>query len=80
MRTKKKGCSVAMRSRIERICRERGTTRYRLSKDSGVSEAVLWKWERAGLDRAQFGLVLRVARALEVPVEDLYEEEREGVI
>lgn len=47
----------------------------RLARESGVSDCVLSKWERIGLERAQLGLVVRVARALGVPVEDLYSDE-----
>ncbi len=64
-----------MRSRIGDLRERRGLSQRRLARESGVSDCVLSKWERAGLDRAQLGLVVRVARALGVPVEDLYSEE-----
>lgn len=64
-----------MKSRIAKLCSERGMSAYRLSKEAGISRSVLTKWERVGIYRAQFGSILRVARALEVSVEDLYESE-----
>ena len=64
-----------MRSRIAVLLRERGMSAYRLSRDSGVSRSVISKWERAGLERAELGCLVRVARVLEVHVEDLFESD-----
>lgn len=69
-----------MRSRIEEICHARGMSVYRLSKETGIPTTTFSAWKRRGLEKASFGAMLRVARALEVPVEDLYEDERKGVI
>ena len=73
---KKRGSDMArMRSRIERLCRRRGLSVYRLSKETGIPTCTFTSWKKKGLEKASFGAMVKVARALRVPVEDLYEEE-----
>ncbi|WP_276869200.1 helix-turn-helix transcriptional regulator [Enorma massiliensis] len=64
-----------MRSRVAKLRRQRGISAYRLAKEAGVSRSMLTKWERDGIYHAELGCAVKVARALRVPVEDLYEEE-----
>ena len=64
-----------MKSRIEEICHGRGMSVYRLSKETGIPTTTFSAWKRRGLEKASLGAMLRVARALGVPVEELYEEE-----
>lgn len=64
-----------MRSRIAELCGKRGISRYRLAREAGISRSAITAWERRGLDRAELGAMVRVARALGVGVEDLYERE-----
>lgn len=61
-----------MESRIAELARERGISVYRLAKDAGVTTSAVYKWERAGLDRAELGLMARVAEVLGCRIEDLY--------
>lgn len=62
-----------MKSKIKGICAERGISVYRLAKATGISEQAFNKWERKGLDKAQFGCMVRIAKELDCSLEDLYE-------
>lgn len=64
-------------SRLRRLREERGLSQNRLAKEAGVTHAAVRHWERYGTERMQLGCAVRVARALGVRVEDVYEEGRE---
>lgn len=64
-----------IKSKVQRLCKERGITVYRLAEASGVAHDTIYGWRKRGLDGATLGCVLKVARALGVRVEDLFEEE-----
>lgn len=63
-----------LKSKVQRLCEQRGTTIYRLAEESGVAPDTIYGWRKRGLDGATLGCLLRVARVLDVRVEDLYEE------
>lgn len=63
-----------LESRVQELCRSRGMTEYELAGRSGVAVDTIYGWRRRGLDGATLGCVLRVARALGVSVEDVFEE------
>ena len=63
---------------VERLRRERGMSQRELGRASGVPGQVISRWERVGTDRASFALMARVARALEVPMEDLLDGPARG--
>lgn len=56
---------------IERLRKGRGWSRYRLARELGVTEKAVAKWERGGIERAQYALMRRLARMFQVPMEDL---------
>ena len=62
-----------MRSRIEEIAKDRGVSLYRLAKDARITTAVIYKWRKHGIERAQRGVMARVADALGCKVDDLFE-------
>lgn len=62
-----------MRSRVRKLAEAKYPTLVAFYKAAGISEATLRKWERRGLFKAQFGVLLRVADALDCEVTDLYE-------
>lgn len=62
-----------MRSNIERIAKDRGMSLYRLAKEAGITQNAIYKWRKAGIDRAQLGVMARVAAALGCKVDDLFE-------
>lgn len=61
-------------SQIKELRRRRGMTARELAERVGVTQRVVFKWERYGTERMQLGCAVRVARALGVRVEDVYEE------
>lgn len=61
-----------MQSKIKELAEARGMTLYELSRRTGLTPNALYKWERVGLDKAQFGAVLKVAEALGCDPRDLY--------
>lgn len=61
-------------SKVRELCRLRGMTEYELATRSGVSVDTIYGWRRRGLDGATLGCLLRVARALGVAIEDVFEE------
>lgn len=62
-----------MRSNIERIAKDRGMSLYRLAKEAGITQTAIYRWRKAGIDRAQLGVMARVAAALGCKVDDLFE-------
>ena len=64
-------------SRIKELRKRRGMTARELAERTGVTERAVFKWECFGTERMQLGCAVRVARALGVRVEDVYEEGRE---
>lgn len=63
-----------MKSNINKMCKSKGTTLYRLARLIGITDRALYKYERKGLDKAQFGYMVRIAKELDCKLEDLYEE------
>ena len=64
-----------MKSRIREICQERGTTPFKLALRCGISYEALRRYEAKGIYKAQFGYMVRIAKALNCNLEDLYEKE-----
>lgn len=62
-----------MRSNIERIAKDRGMSLYRLAKEAGITQTAIYRWRKVGIDRAQLGVMARVAAALGCKVDDLFE-------
>lgn len=63
-----------MRSNITKLCKEKGISRYRLAKNLNITDEILYRYERKGLDKAQFGYMVKIAKGLGCSLEDLYEE------
>lgn len=61
-----------MRSRIRQLALAKYPSLAAFYRAAGISEGALRKWERVGLAKAQLGVVLRVAKALDCEVIDLY--------
>lgn len=61
-----------MKSRIREICQERGTTLSKLALSCGISYEALRRYEIKGLYKAQFGYMVRIAKALDCQLEDLF--------
>lgn len=64
-----------MESRINEIAASKGISIYRLARMVGMTDRSLYKYERVGLDKAQFGCMVRIADALGCSLEDLYRRE-----
>lgn len=64
-----------MRSNINKLCESKGLTLYRLARMAGITDRALYKYEREGLNKAQFGCLVKVAKALDCRLEDLYKED-----
>ena len=64
-----------MKSRINEIAASKGISIYRLARMVGMTDRALYKYERVGLDKAQFGCMVRIAKVLNCSLEDLYEKE-----
>lgn len=62
-----------MISNVERVAKARGVSLYRLAKDAGISARTIYKWRKSGIERAQLGVMARVAEALGCKVDDLFE-------
>lgn len=60
-----------MAQQITRLLRERGITSAECARRARVTRAALSKWQKAGVARGQYAALRRVARALDVPMEDL---------
>ena len=67
-----------MKSNINKLCHSRGITLYRLAKQVGLTDRALYKYERKGLEHAQFGCMVRIAEALDCKLEDLYRKESDS--
>lgn len=63
-----------MRSNIAKLCEEKGISRYRLAKNLGITDEILYRYEKKGLDKAQFGYMVKIAKELGCPLEELYEK------
>lgn len=63
-----------MKSNIANVCKAKGISRYQLAKDLGITSQALYRYEDKGLDKAQFGFMVRIAKYLGCQLEDLYEE------
>ena len=61
-----------MKSRIREICQESGTTLSKLALRCGISYEALRRYEIKGLYKAQFGYMVRIAKALDCQLEDLF--------
>lgn len=63
-----------MRSKIAKLCEEKGISRYRLAKNLGITDRALYLYEKKGLDKAQFGCMVKIAKELGCSLEELFEE------
>jgi DNA-binding transcriptional regulator YiaG len=61
-------------TRLEQIRRERGLPRYVLAAYAGVSMNSVCAWEIWGVVPSKWETVEKIARALDVPPEDLLED------
>lgn len=61
------------RLRGQRPRRETGPSRYRLAKMAGIPEKSVRDYEGKGIENARYGAIRRVALALGVSMEDLYD-------
>lgn len=68
-----------MAQQITRLLRERRRSAYWLAREAGVSQAAVCRWQQRGIDRAEYAALRRVARALDVPMEDLDDGREERV-
>lgn len=64
-----------MKSRIKELAEAKGISLVKLAKDIGITNRGLYKYEHNGLAKAQFGCMVRIAKALDCKLEDLYEGE-----
>lgn len=60
------------------MCQERGVTLFGLAKKCDISYEALRRYEIKGLYKAQFGCMVKIAKALDCKLEDLYEKEMEA--
>lgn len=63
-----------MKSRIKELAEAKGMSLWRLSTITGLTSNAFYKWERVGLSKAQLGALVKVAKALNCRVEDLFSE------
>lgn len=63
-----------MRSNIAKLCEEKGISCYRLAKNLDITARALYRYEKKGLDKAQFGYMVAIAKELGCSLEELYEE------
>ncbi|GEM_PF-5511014 len=63
-----------MRSNIAKLCEEKGISCYRLAKNLDITARALYLYEKKGLDKAQFGYMVKIAKELGCSLEELYEE------
>lgn len=67
-----------MKSRINELAASKNMSLYRLARMVGMTDRALYKYERVGLDKAQFGCMVRIAEALDCKLEDLYRKESDS--
>lgn len=65
----------SMISKMQSMREGLGMSKCAFAKKLGVSEGVVRKWEAKGTGKAQAGVLLKAARVLGVPVEELIDEE-----
>lgn len=58
---------------LSEIRKEEGLTQQQLAEISGVPRRTIQNWERTGVENAAVGSVVKVARALNRPIEELLE-------
>lgn len=63
-----------MKSRISELAASKNMSLYRLARVIGITDRALYKYEHEGLDKAQFGYMVKIAEALGCKLEDLYRE------
>lgn len=68
-----------MRSRISELAASKGISLYRLARMVGMTDRAIYRYEQTGLDKAQFGCMVKIAKALDCRLEDLYEGEGKKV-
>ena len=61
-----------MKSRIKELAEHKGLSLWKLAEITKLSPNAFYKWEKNGLDKAQFGVMLKVAKALNCGLDDLY--------
>lgn len=66
-----------MRLRIKEACQKRNTTQKELAKKINVSEVTL---SRAANGSASLSLLEKIASALSIPVSELFEAPKSGII
>lgn len=62
-----------MKSRIRQLAKDRFPSIAAFCRAAKITEPAIRKWERKGLAKAQLGVMVRVAKALDCEVSDLYE-------
>ena len=62
-----------MYNKIERLCRSRGISVYRLAKDTGISTASMSQWKR-GISKPGFGSLRKIAQYFGVTLDYFYED------
>ncbi|PYG88463.1 helix-turn-helix protein [Ruminiclostridium sufflavum DSM 19573] len=75
---RKERCDIMPIGKLVKKLREsKGVTIYRLSKDTGISQSTISSLENKG-KTASFDNVVKIAKALDVPIETFYPERRVG--
>lgn len=64
---------------FEKILKEKGITRYRVSKETGVSQPILSRWKK-GIATPKVGKIIKIAKYLNVPLEKLICEDDESEV
>lgn len=64
--------------KIEEKMREKDFTQYKLAKKAGVGTNTISYLKSGRINKPSFELMCKIADALEVSLDDLREEEREG--
>lgn len=59
-----------MENNFEKLLKERDTTTYRVSKDTGIPHTTLYEWSK-GIYTPRAATIIKVAKHFDVPVEDL---------
>lgn len=66
-----------MKSRINELAASKNMSLYRLARLVGITNRALYKYEREGLNNAQFGYMVKIAKVLDCRLEELFEEREE---